>query len=557
MNYLNETYSIIKVLHYHDLKVIKNEKEQNCSICDNPININTIIFSCEECSLNICPPCLQMLYLINEYKIPLSKLKLKNLLNHNKKCKPNFIIIPNENTEKQCDECKSSNNNFMLFCDTCKNFHLCLKCYSKSSNEKIALSYYFHEHPMKEIIMDNNHICDLCNGRGDFSFSSFQCKICDLDICEKCLDKLIIINQPINSSDKFLEFKKNKFFSCTKCKKDFKEERENEFCYMLSNDDMNLCIDCYCSNKKVNYEILNHRKNYITLFSNSISTDLINENESLRNNNSKLKLLLDALFIELLKEKKKNDENDEKEKEEKSENDENKEKSENDESKEKSENEEKENNENSENKENKENNKKINIHKNPLLENNNTRNTNRDETPLTVDNKNLNNNIPEQKIIKNSIKKRESKINEIELPKEIKKEKVKTLKNINILDNVKEYFPGDISRDEIEEMVLSAVGDSLVKEINFKKGVNLTMEHAQAIIDLLYMNINETNNGDKNYEKILEGVKLKIGFCDINKDSIKNIMLKGQNPTDEEIEQVLEQFEGSINPKLFVIELIK
>ena len=214
---------------------------------------------------------------------------------------------------------------------------------------------------------------------------------------------------------------------------------------------------------------------------------------------------------------------------------------------------------NQENKENieKKENKKINIHKNPLLENNNTRNTNRDETPLTVDNKNLNNNIPEQKIIKNSIKKRESKINEIELPKEIKKEKVKTLKNINILDNVKEYFPGDISRDEIEEMVLSAVGDSLVKEINFKKGVNLTMEHAQAIIDLLYMNINETNNGDKNYEKILEGVKLKIGFCDINKDSIKNIMLKGQNPTDEEIEQVLEQFEGSINPKLFVIELVK
>ena len=213
---------------------------------------------------------------------------------------------------------------------------------------------------------------------------------------------------------------------------------------------------------------------------------------------------------------------------------------------------------NQENKENieKKENKKINIHKNPLLENNNTRNTNRDETPLTVDNKNLNNNIPEQKIIKNSIKKRESKINEIELPKEIKKEKVKTLKNINILDNVKEYFPGDISRDEIEEMVLSAVGDSLVKEINFKKGVNLTMEHAQAIIDLLYMNINETNNGDKNYEKILEGVKLKIGFCDINKDSIKNIMFKGQNPTDEEIEQVLEQFEGCINPKLFVIELV-
>ena len=163
----------------------------------------------------------------------------------------------------------------------------------------------------------------------------------------------------------------------------------------------------------------------------------------------------------------------------------------------------------------------------------------------------------EQKIVQNSLKQRESKINEIQIQKEIKKEKFKPLKNINILDNVKEYFPGDVTRDEIEEMVLNAIGDSIVKGLHFKKGVNLTMEHAQAIIDILYMTINETNNGDKNYEKILEDVKLKIGFCDINKDSIKNIMLKGQNPTDEEIEQVLEQFEGSINPKLFVIELIK
>ena len=105
-------------------------------------------------------------------------------------------------------------------------------------------------------------------------------------------------------------------------------------------------------------------------------------------------------------------------------------------------------------------------------------------------------------------------------------------------------------------MVLSALGDSLVKQQNFKKGVNLTREHAEAIVDILYMNLVGRNNGDKNYEKILEGVKLKIGFCDVNKESVKNIMFKGQNPNDAEIEQVLEQFEGSINPKLFVIELI-
>ena len=230
---------------------------------------------------------------------------------------------------------------------------------------------------------------------------------------------------------------------------------------------------------------------------------------------------------------------------------------------------------NNQNNQKKENYQQVNVLKKPLEENTKSRNNKREETPITVEKKINNNNNSteqmtvqnnlkkreskineEQKKVQNSLKQRESKINEIQKPKEIKKEKFKPLKNINILDNVKEYFPGDVTRDEIEEMVLSAIGDSIVKGLNFKKGVNLTMEHAQAIIDILYMTINETNNGDKNYEKILEDVKLKIGFCDINKDSIKNIMFKGQNPTDEEIEQVLEQFEGCINPKLFVIELV-
>ena len=137
-----------------------------------------------------------------------------------------------------------------------------------------------------------------------------------------------------------------------------------------------------------------------------------------------------------------------------------------------------------------------------------------------------------------------------------KKEKVKPLKNIQILDNVKEYLPDDVTRDEIEEMVMGAIGDNVVESTHFKKGINLTRGHVEALIDIIYMNLVGTNNGNKDYEKILGDVKLKIGFCDINKESVKNIMFKGQNPTEGEIEQVLEQFKSSINPKLFVIELL-
>ena len=137
-----------------------------------------------------------------------------------------------------------------------------------------------------------------------------------------------------------------------------------------------------------------------------------------------------------------------------------------------------------------------------------------------------------------------------------KKEKVKPLKNIQILDNVKEYLPDDVTRDEIEEMVMGAIGDNVVESTHFKKGINLTRGHVEALIDIIYMNLVGTNNGNKDYDKILGNVKLKIGFCDINKESVKNIMFKGQNPTEGEIEQVLEQFKSSINPKLFVIELL-
>ncbi len=168
----------------------------------------------------------------------------------------------------------------------------------------------------------------------------------------------------------------------------------------------------------------------------------------------------------------------------------------------------------------------------------------RNKSPLTND---INNNT--QQITFPSV----SQKKEID---DYKKDKVKSFKNIQILDNVKEYLPEDVSREEIEEMVLNAIGSNGIDPSRYVKGKNLTKEHVEAIIDILYMTLIGRNNGDKNYEKLLEDVKLKIGFCDVNKESVKNIMFKGQNPTDEEIDQVLEQFKSTINPKLFVIELL-
>ena len=187
----------------------------------------------------------------------------------------------------------------------------------------------------------------------------------------------------------------------------------------------------------------------------------------------------------------------------------------------------------------------INIYKNTLKPEN--QNQNKAEQHFTNTQNNINNNSQQISMITMHSKKNEP---------QKKEEKFESIKNITILDNVKEYLPEDVTREEIEEMVLSAIGDSVVNEANFQKGKNLKREHIEAIIDVIYMSIIGRNNGDKNYEELLHDVKLKIGFCDVNKESIRNIMFKGQNPNEEEIEQVLEQFKTTIDPKLFVIELL-
>ena len=109
------------------------------------------------------------------------------------------------------------------------------------------------------------------------------------------------------------------------------------------------------------------------------------------------------------------------------------------------------------------NNQSINIYKNPLQQSKDQKNQ-RYQPPVTNENNNLNS--TEQISFYSSQRK-----------SELKKEKVKSIKNIEILDNVKEYLPDDVTRDEIEEMVMSAIGNSVVKQQNFRKGENLRWQN--------------------------------------------------------------------------------
>lgn len=136
--------------------------------------------------------------------------------------------------------------------------------------------------------------------------------------------------------------------------------------------------------------------------------------------------------------------------------------------------------------------------------------------------------------------------------------KKKDYKGITILENVKTYFPENINRDEIKNIVYSATKNIIVKDKSkYLKGKNLTEEQVEGIIDVLYQILCKNENIENNEfdDKRLEDVKVNIGFYDANEDNIKRIMFKGKNPSDKEVEDMLNEVtSGDKNAKILAVE---
>ena len=147
--------------------------------------------------------------------------------------------------------------------------------------------------------------------------------------------------------------------------------------------------------------------------------------------------------------------------------------------------------------------------------------------------------------------------------------KKETQKGLTILENVKEILPKDISKESIKDMVYNALGNTIVKDKSkFIKGVNITKEHAQTIIDVLYNIVHKKENGDENenenekkQEDIVDNTSLKdvnviIGFYDATEENVRKFMFKKKNPTDEEVKKALNQLTaGDVDAKILAIEI--
>ena len=66
----------------------------------------------------------------------------------------------------------------------------------------------------------------------------------------------------------------------------------------------------------------------------------------------------------------------------------------------------------------------------------------------------------------------------------------------------------------------------------------------------------DNDKDEKKGKELLGDIKLKLDFCDINKENVRKIIFKDVDPSDEDLEEMLAQFNNSNDKlKLFVIEL--
>ena len=157
-------------------------------------------------------------------------------------------------------------------------------------------------------------------------------------------------------------------------------------------------------------------------------------------------------------------------------------------------------------------------------------------------------------------KEKEEKQEKEEKERELKKKrtyKIKSYKNITISPNILDNFPDDISKEEIHQMVYNILDNAIVKDkLQYIKGKKLTEEQVKCLIELLYMNSKRIDVKD-NYDDLFKDTNIKIGFHDMNKQNIKKIIFKDYNPTEEEIEEVINQYDLENDEiKLLVIELV-
>ena len=173
-----------------------------------------------------------------------------------------------------------------------------------------------------------------------------------------------------------------------------------------------------------------------------------------------------------------------------------------------------------------------------------------------------NKNLEENKTIDSNEKESKNSLHEIEISKnDIKsKKEIKKIEfnNITIIDNLSNYFPKNISKKEIDEIVDLSL-DGYIKEdkSEYMPGQNLTSEQADALKQIIYDNISKNQNFNNNDYSILDKINAKIWMSELNKDIIEKMFFQGKKISKIQNDIIIKKLsKGKKNVKALVIELL-
>ena len=100
--------------------------------------------------------------------------------------------------------------------------------------------------------------------------------------------------------------------------------------------------------------------------------------------------------------------------------------------------------------------------------------------------------------------------------------------NITIIDNLSNYFPTNITLEEVNEMVNIILGEYIIENTSkYIKNQNLNKEQVKAIAKIIYNNIiNKKDYSSEDYP-LLKDLNIKIGVSELNKDIIEKLFFNG------------------------------
>ena len=160
---------------------------------------------------------------------------------------------------------------------------------------------------------------------------------------------------------------------------------------------------------------------------------------------------------------------------------------------------------------------------------------------------------------RNKIIKEKNVLNTSLNKKEKKEFKKLEFNNITIIDNLSNYFPKNISKEEIKELVDDVLYGRIVEDqYEVIQGQNITREQADALAQIIYEKITkEGKNISKNNYSVLENINVRIGMTELNKETIEKIFFQGYKITEIQNEIIMKNLaKGKKNVKVLYIELL-